>query len=115
MQLEIQKLIYDILTSIQSIDGYIENNRTFEFYLANKVVRRAVEREIEIIGEAVKRISDFDATFIITNAKSIINTRNRVIHAYDSVDNTIIWGIVIKHLPNLKAELEQLINNNDEP
>ena len=110
MNLEIQKWLYDILVSIQSINDFVGEVRMFEVYESDKKLRRAVEREITIIGEAVNRIKNADPTFEISNARQIIDTRNRVAHAYDAVNNAMIWSIVINHLPNLKSEIEKLLS-----
>jgi uncharacterized protein with HEPN domain len=73
------------------------------------MLRRAVEREFEIIGEAMNRIEKIDSTINISSKKQIINLRNRVIHGYDKIDNDIIWGTIVRHLPNLKQEIEDLL------
>lgn len=52
-----------------------------------------------------------DSSIPITSARSIVNTRNLVIHSYDSIDNEIIWAIVMRHLPILKKEVKQLLSN----
>ena len=75
------------------------------------MLRRAVERELEIIGEAVSQLKKQDSTIVLTDSRKIIDLRNKVIHAYDSVDDTIIWGIVIKYLPLLKTEVAILLNS----
>ncbi len=106
---EVKKCLQDILDSVNSINEYIGSPRLFANYEKNKFLRRAVEREIEIIGEAVNRISKLDNSVIIANARQIIATRNRIAHAYDAVNNAIIWGIVINHLPYLKIEIENLL------
>lgn len=111
---EIKKWLQDILDSINSIYDYIGTPRLFEQYEKNKLLRRAVEREIEIIGEAVNRINKLKPDLVISNAKQIIATRNRVAHAYDAVNNSIIWGIVINHLSGLKIEIQELLINNKE-
>jgi len=110
MNLEVQKWLYDILVSIQSVNEFIGEVRIFENYEADKKTRRSVEREIMIIGEAVNRIKYADPSIEITNSHQIIATRNRVTHAYDAVDNAMIWNIVINHLPNLKLEVEKLLS-----
>ncbi|PRY31091.1 uncharacterized protein DUF86 [Spirosoma oryzae] len=78
-------------------------------YQTNITIRRAVERELEIIGEAMSRILKNDNTVSITNARCIVDLRNRVIHAYDAVDDVLVWSVVIKNLPVLKTEIDQLI------
>ena len=110
MQLEIQKYLFDIQISIDSIHEYIGEQRNFNVYQENKQLRRSVERELEIIGEAVSKILKIDTDFPISNARKIVSLRNRVIHAYDSVDNETVWSIVINHLPKLKEEVVKLID-----
>ena len=109
MQLKIQKYLLDILTSVDSINEYLGEQRNFGVYTANKQLRRSVERELEIIGEAVSRLLQLNPDITISNARKIISLRNRVIHAYDSVDNETVWGIVINHLPKLKDEIIKLL------
>ena len=73
------------------------------------MLRRAIEGEFEIIGEAMSRIEKLDSTLNITAKKLIISMRNRVIHGYDKIDNEIIWGTIVRHLPTLKIEIEILL------
>lgn len=109
MKLEVKKFLYDIKESIESIENYLGDKRDFNIYISDKMLRRAVEREFEIIGEAMNRIEKIDSTIDISGKKKIINMRNRVIHGYDKIDNEIIWGTIIRHLPNLKQEIESLL------
>jgi len=111
MKREIKKHLFDIKTSIESINEYLGGNMNFSEYQENKLLRRGVEREIEIIGEAMNRILKLDPTFKIQNARQIVDTRNWVIHGYDTVDDVVIWGIVSKHLPKLQMEIEDLLEN----
>jgi len=112
MNLEVQKWLYDILESIQSINDFVGDNRVFENYESDKKTRRSVEREIMIIGEAINRIKNVEPNIEITHIQQIIAVRNRVAHAYDAVNNAMIWGIVINHLPNLKTEVEKLLKSH---
>lgn len=107
---EIRKNLQDILDSIAGIDQYIAEKRDFKEFERNRMMRKAIERELEIIGEATSRILKFQPNITITNARSIVNMRNKVIHAYDAVNNTIVWAIVTNHLPLLKAEIQGLIS-----
>jgi len=74
------------------------------------MLRRAIEREFEIIGEALNRIDKLEPSIKISSKKQIISVRNRVIHGYDKIDNEIIWGIIVRHLPALKIEIESLLH-----
>ena len=71
--------------------------------------KRAVERNVRIIGEALGRILKRDETILISNSRKIVDTRNRIIHGYDSVSDDVIWGIVIRHLPILQTEIQGLL------
>ncbi|MES2109777.1 MAG: HepT-like ribonuclease domain-containing protein [Bacteroidota bacterium] len=85
------------------------------FYLTKKIsslflkTRKAIERNVEIIGEAANRIIKQQPDIAITDIKKIIVTRNRIIHGYDSVSDEIIWSIVTKHLVKLQEEIEELL------
>ena len=109
MVIEIKKYLFDIQESIDSIEKYLGEKRDFTVYLNDKMLRRAIEREFEIIGEAMTRIEKLDSNINITNKKQIINMRNRVIHGYDKIDNEIIWGMIVRHLPTLKIEINNLL------
>ena len=104
------KYLFDIMESIVSIENYLGENRDFVEYCKNKQLRRAVERELEIIGEALNNLKKLDDTVEITFYRQIIGLRNQIIHSYDNIDNETIWGILMKHLPTLKIEIENLIN-----
>ena len=112
MLLEEEKLLSDILTSINSIDEYVKDNRTFDYFYQKKIIRRAVERELEIIGEAVRNLQKINSTIVLLHTNQIIAVRNRIVHAYDGIDYITIWSIVINHLPDLKHEIEILLPNN---
>lgn len=109
MSIEIKKYLFDIFESIKSIESYLDNKRDFSIYSSDKMLRRAIEREFEIIGEAMSRIERINPTIDISSKKQIISMRNRVIHGYDKIDDEIIWGIIVRHLPVLRKEIEILI------
>ena len=77
--------------------------RSYDEYLSDRQFRRAVEREFEIIGEALNRLSEEDANVAaqIAELPRIVAFRNRIIHGYDSVDDEIIWDAVQVHVPKL--------------
>lgn len=76
------------------------------------ILKRAIERDLEIIGEAINRILKEDPEFPLNNAKKIIGLRNQIIHGYDAISDQNIWGIVINHLPVLKMEVEALFQQS---
>jgi len=109
---KIKKYLYDILNSIKDIDSFVGEKKYFEIYQNDKKTKSAVERQIAIIGEAINKIKQIDDNLIIENSTKIISVRNRVIHAYDSIDDSIIWAIIINHLPKLKDEIDNLLQND---
>lgn len=111
MDEDIKAWLYDILGSINEIESYyIETPKMFEIYQNDLRTKRAVERNIEIIGEAMNRVLNVNSDIKISNSRKIVDVRNRIIHGYDSVSDDVIWGIVIKNLPILQKEIEELLN-----
>ena len=107
----IKTWLYDILSSINEIESYfLETPKMFEIYQNDLRTKRAVERNIEIIGEAMSRILKENSEIEISNSRKIVDVRNRIIHGYDSVSDDVIWGIVIRNLPVLQNEVEILLN-----
>ena len=85
------------------------DDRDFNKYKENKLLRRGIERELEIIGEAINRILKINQNIEIADSRRIVDLRNWVIHGYDEVDDVIIWGIVTKDIPRLKKQINKLI------
>ena len=111
----ISTYMQDILDSILELESYfIGYPMQYEVFAKDFLRRSAVERKVEIMGEAMNRILKIDPTFTLTNAKEIINTRNRVIHGYDSVTPEFLWSLIIKHIPLLKRDIEQLLAQYDD-
>ena len=111
MDERILKWLYDIHQAINEIDSFfIDNPKDFNHYQSNILLKRAVERDLEIIGEAINRILKRDPEFPIEYAKKIVGLRNQIIHAYDNISDENIWAIISKHIPNLKKEISKFIN-----
>lgn len=99
--------ILDAITDMQScFDGF--PNR-FDLFAKDMMRRCVVERKVEIMGEAINRIKKIDSSVEIPNARAVIDTRNRIIHAYDSVQADFLWGLVLRHIPELKKDIERII------
>jgi len=73
------------------------------------MLKRAVKREFEIIGEAMNIINNIDPEIYISSKFQNTGFRNRVVHGYDNIDDEIIWGTIIRYLPNLKKEIIELM------
>lgn len=112
MDNDIKTWLYDILQSLKEIDSFYEDrSKIFEEYVSDVKTKRAIERNLEIIGEAANRILKKDKDFKLDNVQKIIGTRNRIIHGYDLVSDDLIWSIVISHLPKLKQEVAKLLDS----
>jgi len=110
MDNDIKVWLYDILNAIMEVEGFFgDATKEFSTYQSDLRTKRAVERNIEIIGEALNRILKRDETIVITNSRKIVDTRNRIIHGYDTVSDDVIWGIVIRHLPILQTKIQTLL------
>ncbi|MCQ2283889.1 MAG: DUF86 domain-containing protein [Bacteroidales bacterium] len=109
METNIKKLLTDIQQSILRIEQYTASLNNITEYSSNTLVQNAVERNIEIIGEATNAILKINAEIPISSARKIVNTRNQLIHGYDAVDVAMIWSIVRNHIPILKQEVETLL------
>lgn len=105
--------LFDIKTSIEEIESYFPNGKIFQFYQEDLKTKRAVERNIEIIGQAMSRILKLEPEITISNSRKIVDARNKIIHGYDEISDDVIWGIIVNNLPVLKMEVEQLLPNLD--
>jgi uncharacterized protein with HEPN domain len=100
-----KKFLSDISTSIELINDFTRDLKSFADYQRDLKTKGAVERHLGIIGEAVNKFLRESAKNELLNALQIISLRNRLIHSYDNVDDSIIWSIVTRHLKPLKDEV----------
>jgi uncharacterized protein with HEPN domain len=110
METRAKKLLFDVLTSGRCILQWC-SGRTFAEYEKDRQFRRSVEREFEIIGEALGRLQQADPAVAgrIDELHRIISFRNRIIHGYDTIDDAAVWGVAESDLPRLVAEVEALL------
>jgi len=106
----IKTWLYDIGKAIEEIEFFLDGGpKCLADYSKNVLVKRAVERNVEIIGEATNRILKANSTVPISNARKIVDVRNRIVHGYDTVSDETIWDIAVRHLPVLKSEIARLL------
>jgi uncharacterized protein with HEPN domain len=110
MEDEIKTWLSDINQAIVEIADFLPDKKDFFQFQKDIKTKRAIERNVEIIGEAANRILKKQPDVKITDIKKIIDTRNRIIHGYDSVSDDIIWSIVVRNLPKLQEEVTALLN-----
>ena len=108
---ETRKNLIDILQAAEEIQDFVRG-MDFKAYQNNLVTKRAVERDFEIIGEALNRIKNTDNELLekISEQSRIIGFRNILIHGYDIVDEAIVWQAVKNHLPILVSEVKEILN-----
>jgi uncharacterized protein with HEPN domain len=109
MDIEIKSWLYDIQNAILEIESFLNDLPDFNAYSQDVKTKRAVERNLEIIGEAMNRITKKNPAITFTNSRKIIDTRNRIIHGYDSVSDEVLWSIIMNQLPILKEEIKNYI------
>jgi uncharacterized protein with HEPN domain len=109
MEDEIRTYLSDIKKAITEINDFLPDKKSFFNFQKDLKTKRAIERNVEIIGEASNRIFKKQPDIAISDIKKIIITRNRIIHGYDTVSDEIIWSIVVKHLPKLEEEVADLL------
>jgi len=108
-QYDILACLKDIEQSISEIYEFMPGDNSFFTFQKDLKTRKAIERNIEIIGEALDRILKVDPSIQISDSRKIVDTRNRIIHGYDSVSNDVIWLIVNRYLPILEKEVKYLL------
>lgn len=111
MEKEVLSWLEDIKQAIDEIEDFLPDQRDFFQFKKDIKTRKAIERNIEIIGEAVNRILSKQPEIQISNARKIVDTRNRIIHGYDSVSEDIIWAIVSNDIKNLRKEVVNLLDS----
>jgi len=108
MQDKIKVWLEDIEKAILEINDFLPEPKDFIAFEKDIKTKRAVERNIEIIGEAMSRILKIEPEIKISDSRKIVDTRNRIIHGYDSVSDEVIWLIAVRYLPILYNEIKDL-------
>jgi uncharacterized protein with HEPN domain len=113
MRLEAKKLLFDIVAACDEIERFTAA-KTLDDYLASEMLRAAVERKFEIVGEALVRLREKDsATFArISASQQAIAFRNRLIHGYDVVDHGTVWSTIKSDLLELRNETKRLLSES---
>jgi uncharacterized protein with HEPN domain len=103
--------LQDIVDCCTAISGMVQG-MDLDGYRQNRVIRRAVEREFTIIGEAVLSLSRMDAEMFeaITQGRRIVDFRNQLTHAYAAINDVVVWGIAVRDVPILRDERQRLLD-----
>jgi uncharacterized protein with HEPN domain len=108
-----KKFLSDIIRAIDLIESFTSDVADYDGYLADLKTQSAVERQLGIIGEAVNKFEKLFPESTLINARKIIGFRNRLIHTYDSVDPSMIWAIIKKHLSPLRNEIIRKLESSE--
>lgn len=99
------------MNSIEEIELFLKDRpKEYETFCNDLLFRRGVERNIEIMGEAMNKALKINPEIAVTSARKVVDTRNFIIHAYDSLREDLLWAIVVRHMPLLKKEIEEILS-----
>lgn len=114
MRLEVKKHLEDIRSAADLVVVFTEG-KAFDDYVGEPLIRSAVERQFEIMGEALNRLAKEDEITVlsITDHKRIIAFRNILIHGYDMIDHRVVWDVITHHIPTLITEVQSLLQEPD--
>ena len=104
-----KKYLMDVLNACEEVETFFPGKRLFVEFQNDILRQRAVERNVEIMGEAINQLMKHNPTIVLENARAIVATRNRVIHAYDNVTPEFLWSLVINHIPKLQHDVQVLL------
>jgi uncharacterized protein with HEPN domain len=110
MRPEARKLLRDALDACEAIQRFV-HGLTLDDYAKNELVTSAVERQFEILGEAISRLRQVDAAVAqrIPEVGRVVDFRNVLIHRYADIDDAIVWGVVEGKLPALRAAIQAML------
>ena len=109
MKDELKRYLEDVLHSILKIETFKVSIDSFQQYESNDLVKSAIQWQLSVIGEALNNALKMEPSIGITNARKVVDMRNKLIHGYDEVEDTVVWNVIIKYIPLLKSEIEQLL------
>jgi uncharacterized protein with HEPN domain len=111
MRLEAKKYLFDIQRAARLLTDFTADKR-FDDYQTDAMLRAAVERQFEIIGEALAQLSKVDAQLVsrVSEHRRIIAFRNILIHGYADVDDRLVWDILTAKLPTLRNDVDSLLS-----
>ena len=106
---KVLKYLSDINRAIDLIEEFTKPISSFNDYELDLKTQSAVDRQLGIIGEAVNKIDNLYPEIKFENARKIVGFRNRLIHAYDAVDTSMVWTIIKRYIPALKEEIKNIV------
>lgn len=109
---EVLTYLQDVLDAIDDLQScFVDFPNRYDLFEKDIMRKCVVERKVEIMGEAINRIRKKDPELMIPNARAIVDTRNRIVHAYDNVQPEFLWSLVVRHIPKLKKDIEKILSD----
>lgn len=110
------KLLWDAQLAAERVTRFCAG-KNFAVYEADDILRSAVERQLEIVGEALNQLARVDAASasLLPDLPRIVAFRNTLIHGYANVDNHIVWGVLETYVPPLIATLTRMLAQHAKP
>jgi uncharacterized protein with HEPN domain len=111
MERDINTHLYDIVQSCHNIRAFTQNI-DLQTYMADLLVKSAVERQFIVIGEALYRLKRLDVTVYnqISHADQIVGFRNILVHGYDIISDQLVWQVVQSNLTVLLENCNSLLS-----
>ncbi len=109
MKDELKRYLEDVQHSILMIEKFKTNTASFQQYESNDLLKSAVQWQLSVIGEALNNALKMEPALTVTNARKVVDMRNKLIHGYDEVEDTVVWNVIVKYLPLLKDEIGLLL------
>ncbi|MBX9924750.1 MAG: DUF86 domain-containing protein [Hyphomicrobiaceae bacterium] len=106
------KLLWDARSAADRVARFV-SGKSFEDYRSDEMLRSAVERQLEIVGEALGRLRriDGETAASLPEIGRVIAFRNVLVHGYATIDDKIVWGVLEADLDNLRTRLQSLIDS----
>ena len=103
--------LHDVLGAAQAVRAFVAG-RHYDDYASDELLRSAVERKLEIMGEALNRIKRDDPGVLsrIRNYRDIVSFRNILVHGYDAIDDRIVWDILDEDIENLIQDVSNILD-----
>jgi len=114
LSLEVRKYLFDIQEAGELLAQFTEG-KSLDDYVADPLLRSAVERQFEVIGEALRQMLNLnpDLSSFISCHQRIIAFRNRLIHGYADIAHDVVWGVLEANLPKLRQEIKELLTSRE--
>ncbi len=114
MQRKAGKYLFDMREACDLVAGFA-SGKDFEAYVHDPLLRSAIERQLQIIGEALHQLSKAypEVASQVPSHRDIINFRHILVHGYDRVANEVVYGVVKRNVPELRVVLDDLLARLD--